>query len=54
MKILSIVEERLQKPKNWAKKIYRKKEDSWFTLDELLSMEIATDVLEDISVLYNE
>jgi endopeptidase Clp len=53
-KLFSIVEERLQKPKNWAKKIYRKKEDSWFTLDELLSMEIATDVLEDISVLYNE
>lgn len=53
-KLFSIVEENLQKPKNWAKKIYSKKEDSWFTVDELLSMGIATDVLEDISVLYDE
>lgn len=48
-KLFSIVKERLQKPKSWVKKIYSKKEDTSFDVDELLRLGIATNLLEDIS-----
>lgn len=52
-KVFSIIEERLKKPKNWVKKIYSKKEDTFFDADELLRLGIATNLLEDISEILN-